>query len=112
MSLNAYGNMLDENGLLVVDEILIKDVPRRFKNVFKAPFSALASKLLNNPIVLNIIALGSLAAITKAVSREALIRATLDHVPRKVLVLDRIAVDMGFKVVEDSGFKWVRVQQK
>ncbi|MEK7849584.1 MAG: 2-oxoacid:acceptor oxidoreductase family protein [Candidatus Omnitrophota bacterium] len=111
-ALDAYGNMLDENGLLVVDEILIKDVPRRFKNVFKAPFSALASKLLDNPIVLNIIALGSLAAITRAVSREALIRAALDHVPRKVLVLNRIAVDMGFKVVEDSGFKWVRVQKK
>ena len=107
-ALNAYGNMLDENGLLVVDEILVKDVPDRFKNVFKAPFSALASKLLDNPIVLNIIALGSLAAITRAVSREALIRATLAHVPPKVLVLDRIAVDMGFKAVEDSGFKWMR----
>ncbi|MDP3789004.1 MAG: 2-oxoacid:acceptor oxidoreductase family protein [Candidatus Omnitrophota bacterium] len=111
-ALNAYGNMLGENGLLIVDEILVKDVPRRFKNVFKAPFSTLASKLLDNPIVLNIIALGSLAAITNAVSREALIRATLDHVPRKVLVLDRIAVDVGFKAVEDSGFKWLKGQQK
>jgi len=111
-ALNAYGNMLDENGLLVVDEILVKDVPDRFKNVFKAPFSVLASKLLDNPIVLNIIALGSLAAITKAVSREALIRATLDRVPRKLLVLDRIAVDMGFKAVENSGFKWLKGQQK
>ncbi len=107
-ALNAYGNMLGEDGLLVVDEILVKDVPDKFKNVFKAPFSMLASKLLDNPIVLNIIVLGSLAAITKAVSREALIRATLDHVPPKVLVLDRIAIDMGFKAVEDSGFKWMR----
>ncbi len=111
-ALNAYGDMLDENGLLIVDEILVKDLPGRFKNVFKAPFSALASKLLDNPIVLNVIALGSLAAITNAVSREALIRATLDHVPRKVLVTDRIAVDMGFKVVEESGFKWLKEQQK
>lgn len=107
-ALNAYGHMLDENGLLIVDEILVNNVPDRFKNVFKAPFSALASKLLDNPIVLNIIALGSLAAITKAVSRESLIRATLDHVPPKVLVLDRIAVDMGFKVAADSGFTWVK----
>ena len=111
-ALNAYGKMLDENGLLVVDEALVKDIPDRFKNVFKAPFSALASKALNNSLVLNIIALGSIAAITKAVSREALIRATLDHVPRKVLVLDRVAVDMGFKAVKDSGFKWRKGQTK
>jgi len=62
-ALNAYGKMLDENGLLVVDEALVKDIPDRFKNVFKAPFSALASKALNNSLVLNIIALGSIAAI-------------------------------------------------
>ncbi|MDP3788831.1 MAG: 2-oxoacid:acceptor oxidoreductase family protein [Candidatus Omnitrophota bacterium] len=105
-SLNAYGNTLDENGLLVVDETLVRNVPPGFKNVFKAPFTTLAVKLLDAPIVINIIALGSLAAITKAVSREALIHATLDHVPQKLLVLDRIAVDMGFKVVNDSGFKW------
>ncbi len=111
-ALNAYGKMLDENGLLVVDEILVKDIPDKFKNVFKAPFSALSSKLLNNSIVLNIIALGSLAAITKAASREALIRATLDHVPLKALVPNRIAVDLGFKAVEDSGFKWQKGQLK
>jgi len=111
-ALNTYGHLLDDNGLLVVDEILVKDIPARFKNVFKAPFSALAAKLLDNPIVLNIIALGSLAAITKVVSREALIRATLDHVPPKVLVINRIAVDTGFKVVDDSGFKWLKGQLK
>ena len=111
-ALNTYGHMLDDNGLLVVDEILVKDVPNRFKNVFKAPFSTLASKLLDNPIVLNIIALGSLAAIAKVVSREALIRAVLDHVPPKVLVQNRIAVDLGFKVAGDSGFKWLKGQQK
>ena len=105
-ALNAYGNTLDENGLLIVDEILVKDVPHSFKNVFKAPFSTLAVKLLDAPIVVNIIALGSLAAITKAVSREALIHATLDHVPQRLLVLNRIAVDIGFKAVNDSGFKW------
>src|SRR3989338_8595145 len=68
-ALNAYGKMLGEEGLLVADEILVKDIPPRFKNVFKAPFSALAVKLLDAPIVVNIIALGSLAAITKVVSR-------------------------------------------
>ena len=111
-ALDAYGKMLKEDGLLVADEIFVKQIPPHFKNVFRAPFTQLAMKLLELPIVVNIIALGSLAAISKIVSREALIRAALDHVPQKFLVPDRIAVDVGFKAVNDSGFKWERKGKK
>lgn len=105
-ALDAYGNMLKDDGLLIADESLVKQIPVRFKAVFKAPFTHQAMELLELPIVVNIIALGSLACISKIVSREALIRAALDHVPRKFLVPDRMAVDVGFKLVKDSGFKW------
>ena len=107
-ALDAYGKMLKDEGLLITDEIFVKDIPPHFKNVFKAPFTQLSMKLLELPIVVNIIALGSLAAVSKIVSREALIRAALDHVPQKFIVPDRIAVDVGFKVANDSGFKWER----
>ncbi|MFQ5951802.1 MAG: 2-oxoacid:acceptor oxidoreductase family protein [Candidatus Omnitrophota bacterium] len=105
-ALDKYGKSLGPEGLLIVDETFIKEVPARFKNVFKAPFTSLAINLLGAPIVANVIALSLLAAITNIVSREALIRAVLDHVPDKVLVLDRMAIDAGFKIAEDSGFKW------
>ena len=87
-------------------ETYVKNIPPEFKNVFKAPFTSLAIKIFNAPIVSNIIALGSLAAITNIVSRRALIRSVLSRVSDKVLVVDRVAVDSGFKVVEESGFKW------
>lgn len=105
-SLDKYECLLDSEGLLIVNETFITDVPSRFKKVFKAPFSELAIKLIKAPIVANIIALGALAAITKVVSREALIRAILDGVPQKALIADRIAVDTGFKAVMDTGFNW------
>lgn len=105
-ALNKYGRLLAPHGLLIVDETFIKKTPANIKHIFKAPFSSLALKLLDAPIVANVIALGSLAAITNAVSREALIRAVLARVPKKALVSDRIAVDAGFKLIEDSDFKW------
>lgn len=108
-ALDKYAELLNPKGLLIVDSTFIKEIPAGLPNVFKAPFSGLAAKLLGAPIVANIIALGSLVSITKVVAREALIRAVLAHVPEKVLVLDRIAVDTGFKVVKDAGFCWKRI---
>ncbi|MCQ9205953.1 MAG: 2-oxoacid:acceptor oxidoreductase family protein [Omnitrophica bacterium] len=105
-ALDKYVMSLKKEGLLVVDDTFIKEVPQGFVNVFKAPFSALAIKLLNAPIVANIIALGAIAAITKIISREALIQAVLARVPEKILVSDRMAIDTGFKLVNDSNFQW------
>ena len=111
-ALDKYGMMLKENGLLVVNETVVKSIPDNFKNVFKAPFNSLAAEVLELPIASNLIALGSLVAITKIVPREALIRACLDRVPQKFLVPDRIALDVGYKVVKDSSFKWERLNPK
>lgn len=107
-ALTKYGKLLRPQGLLVVDETYIKEVPSSFKNVFKAPFSTWTVKVLDTSLVANIMALGAIAAITQAVSREALIRAVLNLVPEKALILDRIAVDAGFKAVADQSFKWTR----
>ncbi len=105
-AMDKYGFLLGPNGLLIADETLVKEIPSRFKCVFKAPFSLQAIKLLGAPIVSNIIALGALASITKVISRDALIRTLLDLVSKKVLVMDRIAIDTGFKLAQESGFQW------
>lgn len=111
-SLEKFGKLLDPKGLLIVNETLIGDVAFTQKNVFKAPFTAMAIHLFDTPLVANIIALGALAAITGIVSRKSLIQAVLARVPQKVLVVDRLAVDAGFKAVKDSGFKWERPGQE
>lgn len=105
-AMDKYGYLLSPHGLLIADEMFVKEIPSNFKYVFKAPFSLQAMKLLGAPIVTNIIALGALASITKVISRDALIRTVLDLVSKKVVVMDRIAVDAGFKIAQESGFQW------
>lgn len=109
-AMDKFGGMLDQNGLLIIDETLVKNIPEHIKNVFKAPFSLLAIKRLDAPIVANVIALGALAAITKITTRESLIKAVVARVSKKVLAIDRMAVDTGFKVAEDSGFHWEKAK--
>ena len=105
-ALDKYGKMLQPGGLLIIDETLVTKVPENIRFVFKAPFTVLAKGTFDVSIVSNIIALGALAAITDIVSREALIKAVLSRVPEKALVLNRVAVDRGYKAVKDSGFCW------
>lgn len=105
-AINKHGKLLAPEGLLIADETFVKEIPPYFNNVFKAPFTSMAMKLFNTPLVSNIIALGSLAAITGVISRQALIRSVTSRVPDKVLVVNRVAVDSGFKIAEESGFKY------
>ncbi len=107
-ALDKYGKTLQPGGLLIIDETLVNKVPANIQHVFKAPFTVLAKGTFDVAIVTNIIALGALVAITNVVSREALIRAVLARVPEKALVLNRVAVDRGYKAVKDSGFRWER----
>lgn len=108
LSMDKYGGMLKEGGLLIANQTAVKQVPAHFKNVFKAPFDSLAIELLGLPIAANLIALGSLVCITNIIPKEALIRACVGRVPQKFLAQDRDALDIGFKAVKDSGFNWER----
>tara|TARA_B100000315_G_scaffold254646_1_gene296161 strand:- start:694 stop:1320 length:627 start_codon:yes stop_codon:yes gene_type:complete len=105
-AMDKYAASLNKDGLLVVDETFVNKIPPGFKNVFGAKISTAAIKVLDTRIVANIIALGCIAAITNIVSREALIKTVLHLVPDKALVIDRIAVDSGFKLVRDSKFQY------
>jgi 2-oxoglutarate ferredoxin oxidoreductase subunit gamma len=105
-AMDKYGEELKPQGLLIVNETLVTSIPRQFKNVFKAPFTSLAVNELKAQIVANVIALGTLAELTGVVSRESLTKAVIDMVPKKALALDKLAVDLGFKLAAQSSFKW------
>lgn len=105
-AMDKYGDSLHRDGLLIVDNTFIKEVPEDYKHVFSAPFTSMAINNLEVSLVTNVIALSALASITGVVSRESIIRAIISRVPDKILVLDRLAIDLGYKAVEDSGFKW------
>lgn len=105
-ALSKYGKSLEPKDLLVVDSTFIEETPSHLQNVFKAPFSSLAVKTIGAPMVANIIALGSLAAITCIVSKEALTQALIARVSSKVLEIDKVALNTGFKIAEESGFRW------
>ena len=91
-SLDAYLGDLKAEGVLLVDADLVQEVPET--GALSIPFTRLAREA-GRELVANIVALGALAAITGAVSPEALKAAVLARVPAGSRELNERALEAG-----------------
>jgi 2-oxoglutarate ferredoxin oxidoreductase subunit gamma len=88
---------LKEDGTIIYDSSLIKEIPDKYKKAYPVPATQMAKDDLGKVIVANIIMLGAVSAITGAVSREAIKKAVLDSVPKGTEELNTRALEMGFQ---------------
>ncbi len=100
MSREAYDKFepdLDENGILVVDEDLVKPRPARGKiKILSVPATRIAEQL-GNRIVANIVMLGFFTAVTNVVSYQAMKDAIPGSVPDKAVPLNLKAFEEGYQ---------------
>ena len=97
-SLNAYFPALKENGILVIDDGLVTQIPT--DDYYGLPFTRLAREEVGHIMVANVIALGAIAALTGIVSKEDLIEAVLTRAPRGTEDKNRKAVEIGYQEAE------------
>jgi 2-oxoglutarate ferredoxin oxidoreductase subunit gamma len=96
-SLDSYIFDLKPGGTLLVDEDLVQEVP--LSQFLAVPFTRIAREL-GKTMVANIVALGALAQITKAVSLASLEAAVLARVPQGTRDLNKKALEAGVKAVQ------------
>ena len=93
---DKYITEIKTAGTVIIDGDLVEvDDPPGSEAFYKLPLAKTADKL-GNRIVTNIITLGSLCAITAAVSKESLIKAIKSSLPEKFLELNLIAFAEGY----------------
>jgi 2-oxoglutarate ferredoxin oxidoreductase subunit gamma len=98
-ALDIYLKDLKAGGLLIIDPLtVIKEVPRTDVKVVKVPTAEIAMKLGNKKFQ-NMVALGSLAALTGVISPEAFKKAIQDAVPPKTLNQNFEAFEKGMNYV-------------
>ncbi len=105
-AMDGYGPAMGPDGLVIVNETLVKEVPGHFGSIFSAPFTAMAVKRMKTPVVANMMALGVLSAISMLISDQHLKLTIEKNVPKRVLKKDLMAVDAGVRMVEERGFVW------
>jgi len=92
----TYGSNTVEQALVVVNEDLVKTVPRGGSlKIRRVPATGIAEKL-GRVIVANIVMLGFVTAVSGIVSLESMKRAVLDSIPRGTEELNLSALQAGY----------------
>ncbi len=98
-SCDAFIFDLKPGGILIVDATHVKQVPTT--RAVAVPFTRLARQETGREMVGNIVALGTLAAISEAVSLEGLEAAVLARVPKGTEEMNRKALQAGIRAARE-----------
>ena len=93
--MDKYYANLKENGTLIIDNVLVTQVPT--DNYYGLPFTRLAREEAGHVMVANVTALGAIAGLTGIVSHDALVKAVLARAPRGTEEKNQKAVEIGFR---------------
>lgn len=100
-SYEQYNDNIKDNGILIIDSSVNVNNSSNNK-IYSIPILDSASKVLGKPMVTNIVAIGALVAITKAVTKEALMSAVLSRVPKGTEDLNKKALELGYEIAEKA----------
>ena len=99
-ALDKYSYDLPNDAILVIDTTFVKDISEQFTNVYKLPVTEQAKEVLGRTLFANIIAIGAIVALTKAVSKESALKAVLARVPKGTEVKNEQAFELGMSFVK------------
>ncbi len=99
--LKRYLPYLKDDGNLIFEQSLVKDIPKRKKlKTLGVPAIEIAEKVIGNRMVANIVIIAAAARFTKIVSENSLKRAITDIVPESMRNINLKAVDEGIKFLK------------
>jgi 2-oxoglutarate ferredoxin oxidoreductase subunit gamma len=99
-SVNRYHSDLKENGILLVDEDAVSELPDGGFRVFKVPIIRIAREDVGRALVANIVALGIITELAGVVSEEAVESAILARVPKGTEELNLSAFKVGLETAK------------
>ncbi len=102
MSMSAYHDYihkLKDDGVLIVDSDLVK-LDNEKRKIYGIPATKFAEEL-GNTIVANIVMLGFFAGVSNLLSKEALMQAIKDRVPKRFWDLNETAFMKGYEYAKN-----------
>jgi len=99
-ALDKHLRDLKENGTLLVDEDMVKELPKIKAEVFKVPATRIAEAELGSKIYANVVMLGALTKITGMLSKRAVEKAITDIVPKEAKENNLNGFKKGFEFIK------------
>lgn len=81
-SVDKYLNDINRDGIIIIDDSIVENIPDINANIFKIPLTQIAIEKVGKKITANMIALGSIAAIVDWFSKESFKKAILAKSPK------------------------------
>lgn len=100
LALNQYIVRTKTEGTVIIDEDLVKDIPKKNVRLVKIPATKIASEELKSPIVANVLMMGALTALIGIVGRESLAKSIEFNVPTGTEKINLEALSKGLKLAE------------
>jgi 2-oxoglutarate ferredoxin oxidoreductase subunit gamma len=97
---DTYLKESDTNGIIIADERVKINDEIQYEKLYNAPILKTASKKVGKSIVANIVALGMIVEATKIVSKESILEAVLNRVPKGTEELNKLALESGYALVK------------
>lgn len=99
---NQYINIVKENGIIIIDENLVKENKEKKgkMKILKVPATSLASYEIKFPIVANIVMIGAFINFTNMISLDSIIKAVKNNVPKKIEEINLEALRKGLEIGE------------
>lgn len=97
---DKYVHDLKDNGILIVDSMMVKNPPKGKFKVYEMPIIVSAAEKAGKALVANMVTLSALNTICKLVTPEALEKAVLAMVPKGTEDLNKKALSVGKELAE------------
>jgi len=97
---DKYVKNLSEDGILVADSSIVKEIPSISAKIYQFPITETAQKNLGTKLVTNIISLGIIVGLTEVVSKDAIRKAVFSRVPPKAREVNEKALFLGFDIAK------------
>jgi 2-oxoglutarate ferredoxin oxidoreductase subunit gamma len=98
-----YYKDIKADGTLLVDEDFIREVPKGSFKVIRLPIIRTAAEEIGKAFVANIVAIGTIAALTGQVTLGAVEKAVLSRVPKGTEELNKKALAAGYELAKRRG---------
>jgi len=98
VAVDTYFPALKEEGVLIVDSGLVDQLPDH--KVYGFPFTQIARDKIGTPMMANIIALGTIAALTKIVTKKGFLEAIKKRAPKGTEERNLKAAEIGFGLTQ------------
>ena len=97
---NKYTADCDKHTTVITDTLFVGEVPRNYGQRVHLPITHTANNVCGKALFANLVALGAVVGLTKCVSKEAILKAVLNRVPKGTEEANTKALEAGMALVE------------